>query len=211
MEIIKAFYEKQGETLIKALKRRQMEGYYFTDKETASAFILGLIKENSVVTYGGSQTLNEIGIKEKLRKGPYTLLDRDYLKSEEEKKALYEKTVSADYYLMSTNAITLDGKLINVDGSGNRLSALMFGPKQVIIAAGMNKVTLDEESAEKRVRNFAAPPNVKRLGLNTPCAETGKCADCVSQDCICCQTVITRFSRIPGRIKVVLIGEVLGY
>ena len=211
MEPIKAFYEKQAETLIKALKRRQMEGYYFDDKEAASAFILGLIKENSVVTYGGSQTLNEIGIKEKLRTGPYTLLDRDHLKSEEEKKTLYEKTVSADYYLMSTNAITLDGKLLNVDGSGNRLSALMFGPKQVIIAAGMNKVTLDEASAEKRVRNFAAPPNVKRLGLNSPCAELGKCADCVSQDCICCQTVITRFSRIPGRIKVVLIGEVLGY
>ena len=117
----------------------------------------------------------------------------------------------ADYFLMSTNAITMDGELVNIDGRSNRVSCLCWGPQNVIIIAGMNKVALDVESALKRVRNFAAPPNAVRLNKNTPCAQTGKCADCYSPDCICSQIVITRRSSTPNRIKVILVGEELGY
>lgn len=112
---------------------------------------------------------------------------------------------------MSTNAITMDGELVNIDGSGNRVAALIFGPEEVIIVAGMNKVTADVPGAYKRVKNIASPPNCVRLNKNTPCAMTGQCGSCLGDDCICSQTVITRRSGIPGRIKVILVGEELGY
>lgn len=205
------FYENQAKTIINKLKARNMEGYYCPDKEMAKSKVLELIgEEKKLVTYGGSMTLDEIGIKEAVVDAGHELLVREKYITPEEKQECYTKQTMADVYLMSTNAITLDGELVNIDGAGNRVACLIFGPKEVIIVAGMNKVVTDVEEGIKRVHNFAAPPNTVRLSCDTPCAKTGQCGNCLNNT-ICCQTVITRASKIPGRIKVILVGEELGY
>lgn len=204
-------YENQAHTIIKALEKRNMTGYYFGTAQEARDHINQMIEDHSTVTWGGSMTLNEIGIKETLKDRSLNVLDRADAKTPEEVTSIYQKAFSSDYYLMSTNAITLDGQLINIDGNGNRVAALIWGPKQVIIVAGMNKVALDEPSGIERVRNFASPPNTVRLNLTTPCQKTGKCHDCLVDDCICCQVVTTRKSRHKNRIHVILVGETLGY
>ena len=163
------------------------------------------------VSWGGSMTLEEIGLIEDLKKSDYTVYDRMLAKTPEERAELYSDVVCCDYYFMSSNAITLDGQLVNIDGFGNRVACLITGPKNVVIIAGMNKVVKDVDTAIDRVHNQAAPPNALRLGLKLPCAKYGRCVDCLDESCMCCQTVITRKSRIPGRIKVILVGEELGY
>ena len=164
------------------------------------------------VSWGGSETLKEIGLIDDLAESEdYIIYDRTTARTPEEKREMYGKIVMSDYYFMSTNAITLDGELINIDGNGNRVACLCNGPEHVIIITGMNKVVDSVESGIARVRNIAAPPNAIRLGLNTPCAELGRCGNCLSEDCICDQIVITRKSRTQGRIKVLLVGEELGY
>lgn len=173
--------------------------------------MLDIIEKGKSVAWGGSMTLAETGIMDAVKNADYEIIDREAAKTKEEQKEVFGKICGCDYFLMSSNAVTLDGELVNVDGRGNRVSFLCFGPENVIVVAGMNKVVPDVESAIKRVRNIAAPPNTVRLNKSTPCAVTGKCADCVSPDCICAQTVITRLSAIPNRIKVVLVGEEFGY
>lgn len=205
------YYENTSKTLIKAFEKRSIEAHYCSTSAGAKEMVLSLMKEGSTVSWGGSMTLHDMSLFEALEKGDYKLLDRSKAKDPGEADMIYHQALSADYYLMSSNAITLDGKLVNIDGNGNRLAALIYGPTHVIVVAGMNKVVLDEEAALKRVRNEASPINTVRLNKNTPCAHTGTCADCLSDDCICCQTVITRKSRVPGRIKVILVGESLGY
>lgn len=205
------YYRIKAENLIKNFEKRNIEGYYAENAEAARNKLLELINEDSSVSWGGSMTLQEIGIFKLLKAGNYKLYDRATATNAAEKEEIYHQALSADYYLMSSNAITQTGKLVNVDGNGNRLAALIYGPKNVIIVAGMNKVTIDEESANKRVRNQAAPANVVRLDQKTPCAKTGYCHSCNVEDTICCQTVITRHSRQDGRIKVILVGEELGY
>lgn len=206
----KTFYENQAKSIIEKLKARKMEGYYCPDKESARAKVLELIGEGKkLVTYGGSMSLGEAGIYDAVQAAGHELLRReDY--APEDQAVCYAKQVTADVYLMSTNAITLDGELVNIDGAGNRVACLIYGPKEVIILAGMNKVVTNVEEGIHRVRNFASPPNTVRLNLDTPCSKTGQCGNCLNNT-ICCQTVITRASRIPGRIKVVLVGEELGY
>lgn len=211
MSVKNDYYKTKAENLIKNFARRNIEGYFAESSEAARKKVLELIKENSSVSWGGSMTLKEIGVFPKLKAGDYKLLDRATAKNSAEKEAIYHQALNADYYLMSSNAITQSGKLVNVDGNGNRLAALIYGPKNVIIVAGMNKVTVDEESAVKRVRNQAAPANSIRLEQNTPCAKTGYCNSCQVEDTICCQTVITRRSRQDGRIKVILVAEELGF
>ncbi len=211
MEATKKFYERQAKTIIQNLQRRNMVGYYCPNKEEANELILSLISKDSTVTFGGSMTLKEIGILDNIAKGPYNLLDRGKANSSEEIKEIYAKAFTSDTYLMSTNAITLDGHLVNIDGRGNRVAALVYGPEQVLVVTGMNKVSSDIEEGIKRVKNFAAPPNTQRLSRNTPCSKTGFCNNCQSDDCICSNTVVTRRSHEEGRIKVILIGEVLGY
>ena len=198
-------------TIIKNMAKKNLEGYYCATSAEAVEKALSLMPEGSSVTWGGSMTLTECGLMDALKTANYEIIDRDTSKTPEEARAMYGKQVMADYFLMSTNAITMDGELVNIDGRSNRVSCLCWGPQNVIIIAGMNKVALDVESALKRVRNFAAPPNAVRLNKNTPCAQTGKCADCYSPDCICSQIVITRRSSTPNRIKVILVGEELGY
>ncbi|WP_105615120.1 lactate utilization protein [Vallitalea okinawensis] len=205
------YYENLSKKIIKSLEKRNMVGYYYPTKDEAIKQVLNLIDKESTVSWGGSMTLHETGLLEALKKENLTLLDRSQCSSPEEIHELYHQALSADYYLMSTNAITMDGKLVNIDGNGNRLAALIYGPRNVIIVVGMNKVVLDEEAGLKRVRNEASPINTVRLNMNTPCSKIGHCHDCLCEDTICCQTVITRMSRHPGRINVILIGEEYGY
>jgi L-lactate utilization protein LutB len=205
------YYQIKAENLIKNFEKRNIEAFYAENSEAAASKVLDIIKEGASVSWGGSMTLKEINIFDSLNNGSYQLFDRDKANNSTEKEEIYHQALNADYYLMSSNAITQSGKLVNVDGNGNRLAALIYGPKNVIIVAGMNKITIDEESAIKRVRNQAAPANAVRLDQKTPCSKTGYCSSCQTDDTICCQTVITRRSRQDGRIKVILVGEELGY
>ncbi len=205
------FYENQAKSIIHKLEARKMEGYYCPDKESAKAKVLELIGPNKkVVTYGGSMSLDEVGLKEAVEEAGHDLLRREKYVTPEEKRECFAKQTLADVFMMSTNAITLDGELVNIDGSGNRVACLAFGPNEVIVVAGMNKVVSNVEEGIARSRNFAAPPNTVRLGCDTPCAKIGQCGNCLN-DTICCQIVVTRASRVPGRIKVILVGEELGY
>lgn len=203
--------ELTAKTIIQNLNKRQMQGYYCPDSKSAVEKALELIGTGSSVGWGGSATLKEIGLLDALRDGDYRAIDRTLAKTPEEQKATAMEIFGADCFLMSTNAITLDGELVNIDGRGNRVSYLCYGPEKVIILAGMNKVVSDVESGVKRVRDVASPPNTVRLNKNTPCAVTGRCGDCLSPDCICSQVVVTRRSGIKDRIQVILIGEELGF
>lgn len=207
----KQAFATAAETVIKNLQKRNMEGYYFEDSASCVKAIIDLMEEGSVVSWGGSMSVSECGLMDAIQGGKYQLIDRMTAKSPEEAREIFSKTVMADYYLMSTNAITFDGELINIDGNGNRVACLIHGPKHVIIVAGMNKLVSNVEDGQRRVRDIATPANTKRLNRNTPCFHTGRCGDCLSPDCICNQIVVTRRSGHPGRIKVFLVGEELGY
>lgn len=211
METKKDYYRIKAENVIENLKKRNIKGFYVKNSAAARTKIIELLKDDSSISWGGSMTLKEIGIFNELKSGNYKLIDRTTANNREEKKEIYHQALNADYYLMSSNAITQSGKLVNIDGNGNRLAALIYGPKNVIIVAGINKITIDEQSALKRVRNQAAPANSIRLDTNTPCVKTGYCNNCQTEDTICCQTVITRRSRHNNRIKVILVGEDLGF
>jgi len=205
------YYENVANTIIKNLSKRQIEGYYCKDKESAVKKALELIPKEASVSWGGSMTLTETGLMDAIKNGEYKLIDRDAATNLEEQRKIYGEICMSDVFLMSTNAITLDGELINIDGRGNRVAFLCYGPQNVVILTGMNKVVTDVESGLKRVRDIASPPNTVRLNKKTPCAITGKCEDCYSPDCICGQIVVTRRSGVPNRIKIILIGEELGY
>lgn len=205
------FYEKQASIIIKNLEKRNMEGYYFPDSKSAVKKAMSFLPDCAVVSWGGSMTLTECGMMDALKASGLTLIDRSQAVTPEETKAMYRQALSADYYFMSSNAITLDGKLVNIDGTGNRVAALTYGPDHVILLVGMNKAAKDEASALERIHTQAAPPNAMRLKMKTPCGLTGVCSDCTSKECICSQTLIIRYNRFKGRIKVILIGENLGY
>ena len=205
------YYENLADSLIEQFSRRQIEGYYAKDKEEAKDIACRFLTPGCTVAWGGSATLSEIGLIDAIRSSDCVIYDRFAPETPEEKREMFGKIATADYYFMSSNAITLDGQLVNIDGHGNRVASLIHGPQNVIVIAGMNKVTADIDNAIKRVHHFAAPPNAARLNLKTQCAETGKCHNCLSPDCICDQIVITRRSFIPGRIKVILVGESLGF
>ncbi len=212
MSIKKEYYQKLANTVLKAFEKRFMEGHYCETIEEAKELALSFVTEGSKVSFGGSVTLEETGVLAELRaREDITLYDRATATTPEENKQIMHDALSCDYYFMSSNAITLDGQLVNIDGSGNRVACLAHGPKNVVIVAGVNKVVKDVDAAIDRVQNIASPPNAIRLGLNLPCAKYGRCVECLDQACMCCQTVITRKSRIPGRIKVILVGEELGF
>lgn len=204
------YYENVANTIIQNLNKRQIEGYYCPDRKSALQKALELIPKGSSIGWGGSMTLAETGVIDSIQNGDYNIINRETTSVEEERN-MYGEICCSDFFLMSTNAITLDGELINIDGRGNRVSFLCFGPQNVLILIGMNKVVSDIESGFQRVRNIAAPPNAIRLNRKTPCASIGKCTDCFSPDCMCSQFVVTRRSGVPNRIKVILIGEELGY
>ena len=200
--------EKLAQYVIKGLKSRNMNGYYAPNKEEALKTALSLIEENQTVTMGGCMSAREIGLIDALKNGPYRFIDRDLM---EDKRAAMLAAYDADVFLTSANAMTRDGILVNIDGNANRVSAIAQGPKRVIVIAGMNKVCDDLDSAMKRARNVAAPMNAQRFGLSTPCSVNGTCFDCKSPDTICCQFLITRFSKHPDRIHVILVNDQLGF
>ena len=203
-------YKKSAEQLVAALRRRRFGAQFCATVQEAKEAVLALIPEGASVGWGGSETVNALGVKQTLREKGQPLFDRDSAPTREAQvEAMYASQL-ADVFLMSSNAITEDGCLVNVDGLGYRVSALIFGPKKVIVVAGMNKVTADLESAISRVRHYAAPMNAQRFPGESPCRRTGRCADCVSPDCICTNLVVTRLSRVEGRIHVILVGEDLG-
>lgn len=205
------YYENVANTIIKNFNKRKIEGYYCPDKKSAVQKALELIPKGASIGWGGSMTLLETGLMEAVKNRDYKLIDRDRATNSDEQRRIYGEICCSDYFLMSTNAITLDGELINIDGRGNRVAFLCYGPQNVLILTGMNKVVTDIESGFERARNIASPPNAIRLNRKTPCAITGKCEDCYSPECMCGQFVVTRLSLIPNRIKVILIGEEFGY
>ena len=194
--------------IIKGLESRNMNGYYAATKEKALQTALSLIPDGASVTMGGAMSAHEIGLVDALKNGNYHFIDRD---KAPDKRAAMLAAYDADVFLSSANAMTDDGILVNIDGNANRVSAICQGPKKVIFIVGMNKVCVDLDTAMKRARNVAAPINAQRFGLSTPCAKTGKCMDCKSPDTICCQFLITRFSRHAGRIHVILVNDSLGF
>lgn len=202
---VKAANEKRIEAIIKNLEARNMSGYYCETAEDAKRKILSMIGEDELVSWGGSVSLDELGIKKELK----NVLDGT-APTPEEALENRRKAFMADVYLTGTNAITMDGKLVNIDKTGNRVAAMCFGPKKVIVVAGVNKIVENEEAAVGRIRTEACVPNAIRLGLMTPCAVTGKCAECLGKS-LCCYTVTTRASAVKDRIHVLLVNENLGY
>ena len=207
-ELIFKRNELLAQKVIKGLESRNMSGYYAADKEAALKQALELIPEGASVTMGGCMRAIEIGLVDALKEGEYNFIDRDEIPDPRESMlAAYD----ADVFLASANAMTEDGMLVNIDGNSNRVSAIAQGPRKVVFIIGMNKVCDDLDGAMKRARNVAAPINAQRFGLSTPCSKTGACHDCKSPDTICCQFLITRFSRHEGRIHVILVNDTLGF
>lgn len=210
-EATRKFYEKRGALMVKNLKSHHFDAYYCANKEEAMAKALELIPEGVTVGWGGAQSAEDIGLLEAIRKGPYQAIDRDTAKSPAERVALMKKALLSDVFIVGANALSLDGQMVNIDGNGNRVAAIVYGPDSVIVIAGMNKVVATLEDAIQRTRTIAAPMNKQRFNLETPCEVTGACADCKSENCICNQLLITRNSKPAGRIKVILVGEELGF
>ena len=200
--------ELLAEKVIRGLASRNMSGYYAATPEEAVAKALELIPEGSTVTMGGGMSVHEIGLVDVLKKGNYHFIDRDQMA---DKRAAMLAAYDADVFLSSSNAVTEDGELVNIDGNSNRVSAIAQGPRKVVFIVGMNKICSDLDGAMKRARNVAAPINAQRFGLSTPCAKTGACMNCKSPDTICCQFLITRFSRHKDRIHVILVNANLGF
>jgi len=206
-----AYYKKRGEQLVKNLRKRHFDACFCMDRSEALVQALSLIPEGSSVGWGGTVSAQELGLFEALRSGKYSLIDRDTCNTPEERNEVMKKCLLADVFITGANAVSLEGELVNIDGTGNRVAALSFGPESVLVIVGMNKVmdTLDE--AITRARTVAAPMNQQRFLLNAPCSKTGSCADCISDGCICNQILITRNCRPAGRIKVLVVGEDLGF
>lgn len=200
--------ELLAQKTIDGLKSRNMEGFYAASKEEALKIALELIPEGSSISMGGGMSVHEIGLSEALKNGNYDFIDRD---AYEDKRQAMLMAYDADFFLASCNAMTDDGVLVNIDGNSNRVSAIAQGPKQVIFIVGMNKVCSDVDAAMKRARSVAAPMNAQRFGLDTPCSKKGTCFNCKSPDTICCQILVTRYSRHAGRIKVILVNDNLGF
>jgi hypothetical protein len=203
--------QKLGPKVVQALKRRFFDAWYFDDPAAAADMAVSLIPKGHLVSWGGSLTVAGLGIQERLGREGYALLDRDKAASPEERVEIMRRALLCDTYLTGANAVSEDGHLVNIDGNGNRTAAMIFGPRQVIVIAGMNKVAKTLDDALVRARTIAAPLNAQRFpGLKTPCNETGSCAGCISEQTGCICFVTFRLCKPAGRIKVILIGKDLG-
>ena len=204
------YYEKRGNILVKNLRSRHFDAYYCANKEEALAKALELIPEGASVGWGGAMSAQQIGLMDAVRSGNYRALDRETCKTPEEREEMGHACLGADVFLTGANGLSMDGEMVNIDGQGNRVAAIVYGPKSVLVIAGMNKVVDTLEDAVTRARTVAAPMNQQRFGLPNPCTVTGTCADCKSQTCICNQILITRNCRPVGRIMFIIVGEELG-
>ncbi len=206
------YIKKRNETLagevIRGLKSRNMNGYYAENKAKALKTALEIIPPKSTIAMGGAMSVRDIGLIDAIEEGDFNYIDRDEAK---DKRQASLKAYDADFFLSSANSITKDGVIINIDGNANRVSAISYGPRKVLFVIGMNKVCPDVDSAMKRARNVAAPMNVLRFDINPPCREKGSCLNCKSPDTICCQFLITRYSRDADRIHVIMVNEDLGF
>lgn len=200
-----------GMKVVKSLESRNMEAYFVETKEEAVKKALELMPKGSSISWGGTMSVTEVGLMDAIRKGEYLLYDRDQAETSEEREDMMRRAFFADFYLGSTNALSEDGVLVNIDGNANRVAAYAYGPKHVLLIVGMNKVVKTAEDAMQRARNEAAPINAQRFQKETPCVERGTCFDCKKTGCICSQILVTRFSQTPKRIKVILVNESLGF
>lgn len=204
-------YLNLSKSLIKKLEKRNFKGYYCQTAQEALELALSLIPSGASVTHGGSESIKEIGLLDAVKNGDYQYIDRSLAKTAQEKREVVAQDVLAHTFITGTNAITMDGELVNVDGISNRVALMCFGPEQVIVIAGINKVVANSDAGVYRAQNIAAPVNAIRLSAKTPCYDTGNCAQCHADDCMCANIVITRHSRVADRIKVILVGENIGY
>lgn len=219
---VKTIIKKRIDLVGENLKKNNMEFYYAETAADVKDIVCSLMPEGCTVTHGGSESMKECGIPELLNSGKYNYIDRSKATTPEETKAVYRQAFSADVYITSANAITESGALYNVDGNSNRIAAIAYGPDSVIVIAGYNKIVRNIEEAEIRVKNTAAPPNCVRLDCKTYCAETGQCVSlkkadrqitdgCSGDGRICCNYLISAQQRHKGRIKVIIVGEELGF
>lgn len=210
-DVKRTAHRTTAERIIKKLAIRNMTGHYRDTAAEAVELARDLVEPGQSVTWGGSVSFSESGIKTALEADSHRMIDRSQATTPEEQDAMWREQVGADWFFMGTNAITLDGELVNIDGNANRLALLLHGPKHVCVIAGMNKVVADVESGLKRIRTVTCPLNAARLHTGTPCELAGVCSNCHAEKCMCCQEVITRHSRHDGRIHVILVGEDLGF
>lgn len=204
------YYEKRGKILVKNLQSRHFDAYYCANREEALKKALELIPEGAVVGWGGAQTCEQIGLMEAVKAGNYKAMDRSTAETAQEREQMMKQMILGDVFLTGANALSLDGQMVNIDGTGNRLAAICYGPDLILVVAGMNKVEDTLQDAITRARTVAAPMNKQRFSNATPCEVTGACADCKAEGCICNQILVTRHCRPEGRIKFVLVGEDLG-
>lgn len=205
----KMYYDKRGEIMVKNLTSHGFEAYYCEDKEAALEKALELIPKGATVGWGGAMSAQQIGLLDAMNEGEYNAIDRDKAPNMEEREKAMRACLQADYFITGANALSIDGQMVNIDGMGNRVAAIVYGPKYVVVIAGMNKVVDSLEAAVVRARTVAAPANKQRFPLQTPCAVTGVCGNCKTEG-ICNQMLITRNSKPISRIKVILVGEDLG-
>lgn len=205
------YYQKRGELLVKNLRSRHYDAYYCHTKEEALEKALQIIPKGATVGWGGALSAKEIGLLEAVNNGQYNAIDRDKAPNPEARKQAMKQCLLADVFITGANALSMDGQMVNIDGNGNRVAAIVYGPESIVVIAGMNKVMDTLEAAVTRARTIAAPMNMQRFALQTPCQVTGTCGDCKKEDCICNQILITRNSKPAGRIKVILVGEDLGF
>lgn len=210
-EQMKTYYEKRAQVLVKNLKSRHFEAYYCPDSASALAKALELIPEGASVGWGGALSAQQIGLIDAVKSGNFAAIDRDAATTPEERTQALKRCLTADVFLCGANALSLDGQMVNIDGTGNRVAAIAYGPDTILVIAGMNKVCDTLDDAVTRARTVAAPMNKQRFPFKTPCEVTGACADCKSVESICNQILITRNCRPAGRIKFVLVGEELGF
>ena len=210
-EQMKTYYEKRAQVLVKNLKSRHFEAYYCPDSASALAKALELIPEGASVGWGGALSAQQIGLIDAVKSGSLAAIDRDAATTPEERTQALKRCLTADVFLCGANALSLDGQMVNIDGTGNRVAAIAYGPDTILVIAGMNKVCDTLDDAVTRARTVAAPMNKQRFPFKTPCEVTGACADCKSEESICNQILITRNCRPAGRIKFVLVGEELGF
>ena len=208
-EFTRKYYEKRAQVMVKNLQSRHFDAYYCATKEEALEKAISLIPAGASVGWGGALSAQQIGLLDAINQGNYVALDRDKAANMQEREEIQRKCLLADWFITGANALSIDGQMVNIDGNGNRVAAIVYGPKQVLVIAGMNKVVDTLESAVIHARTVAAPMNKQRFPLQTPCAVTGICGNCKTEG-ICNQLLITRNSKPIGRIKVILVGEELG-